>query len=113
MTNAVIECILSRSVTKYYSPAAGLNDGQIQELVRTSSTTHSAGWRTLMPKRASAARDGGATGQTRHRLGRVHRPLAGAHAKAELAKRPEQNAASNHGGRLPAREITCPHRVDG
>jgi hypothetical protein len=34
MTNAVIECILSRSAAKYYDPAATLSDDQIRELVR-------------------------------------------------------------------------------
>jgi hypothetical protein len=37
MTNAVIECILSRSAAKYYDPAATLND-QIRELVRIGTT---------------------------------------------------------------------------
>jgi hypothetical protein len=31
MTNAVIECILSRSAAKYYDPAATLGDDQIRE----------------------------------------------------------------------------------
>jgi len=34
MTNAVIECILSRSATKYFNPTATLSDDQIRELVR-------------------------------------------------------------------------------
>jgi hypothetical protein len=34
MTNAVIECILTRSAAKYYDPAASLSDDQIRELVR-------------------------------------------------------------------------------
>ncbi len=29
MTNAVIECILSRNAAKYYDPAATLSDDQI------------------------------------------------------------------------------------
>jgi hypothetical protein len=33
VTNAVIECILSRSAAKYYDPAAILSDEQIRELV--------------------------------------------------------------------------------
>ena len=32
MTNAVIECILSRSAAKYYDPAVTLSDDQIREL---------------------------------------------------------------------------------
>lgn len=35
-TNAVIECILSRSAAKYYDPDATLTDDQIRELVRTA-----------------------------------------------------------------------------
>jgi hypothetical protein len=31
-TNAVIECILSSSVAKYYDPAATSSDDQIREL---------------------------------------------------------------------------------
>ena len=38
MTNAVIECILSRSAAKYYDPAATLSDDQIRELVRIGTT---------------------------------------------------------------------------
>ena len=38
MTNAVIECILSRSAAKYYDPAATLSDDQICELVRIGTT---------------------------------------------------------------------------
>jgi hypothetical protein len=34
MTNGVIECILSRSATKYFDPAATLSDDQIRELAR-------------------------------------------------------------------------------
>jgi hypothetical protein len=37
-TNAVIECILSRSAAKYYDPAASLSDDQIRELVRIGTT---------------------------------------------------------------------------
>lgn len=51
MTNAVIECILSRSAAKYYDPAAGLSDDQIRELVRigTSAPTsfHLQNWRFI------------------------------------------------------------------
>ena len=38
MTNAVIECILSRRATKYYDPAVNLTDDQIRELVRIATT---------------------------------------------------------------------------
>jgi nitroreductase len=38
MTNAVIECILSRSALKYYDPAVALSDDQIRDLVRTATT---------------------------------------------------------------------------
>jgi hypothetical protein len=38
MTNAVIECILSRSATKYYDPAVTLSDDQARELVRIGTT---------------------------------------------------------------------------
>ncbi len=51
MTNAVIDCILSRSSTKYYDPAATLSDEQIRELVRigTSAPTsfHLQNWRFI------------------------------------------------------------------
>jgi hypothetical protein len=38
MTNAVIECILSRSAAKYYDHAARLSDDEIHELVRIGSS---------------------------------------------------------------------------
>jgi nitroreductase len=51
MTNAVIECITSRSAAKYYDAAATLSDGQIRELVRigTSAPTsfHLQNWRFI------------------------------------------------------------------
>jgi nitroreductase len=51
MTNCVIDCILSRSSTKYYNPAATLSDDQIRELVRigTSAPTsfHLQNWRFI------------------------------------------------------------------
>lgn len=51
MTNPVIECILSRSSTKYYDTAAALSDEQIRELVRvgTSAPTsfHLQNWRFI------------------------------------------------------------------
>ena len=50
-TNAVIECILSRSAAKYYDPSAMLSDDQISELVRigTSAPTsfHLQNWRFI------------------------------------------------------------------
>ena len=42
MTNAVIECILSRRATKYYDPAVTLSDDQIYELVRIATTALTA-----------------------------------------------------------------------
>jgi nitroreductase len=51
MSNAVIECILSRSSTKYYDPAATLSDDQISELVRIGTTAptsfHLQNWRFI------------------------------------------------------------------
>lgn len=51
MTNAVIECILSRSATKYYDPAATLSDDEIRELVRIGTTAptsfHLQNWRFI------------------------------------------------------------------
>jgi nitroreductase len=51
MTNAVIECILSRSATKYFDPAATLSDDQIRELVRIGITAptsfHLQNWRFI------------------------------------------------------------------
>ncbi|MBV9873898.1 MAG: nitroreductase family protein [Verrucomicrobia bacterium] len=51
MTNAIIECILSRRTSKYYDPAATLSDDQIRELVRigTSAPTsfHMQNWRFI------------------------------------------------------------------
>ena len=51
MSNAVIECILSRRATKYYDPAVTLSDDQIRELVRigTSAPTsfHMQNWRFI------------------------------------------------------------------
>jgi nitroreductase len=50
-TNAVIDCILSRSAAKYYDPAAVLSDDQIRELVQigTSAPTsfHMQNWRFI------------------------------------------------------------------
>jgi nitroreductase len=49
--NAVIECILSRSATKYFDPAATLSDDQIRELVRIGTTAptsfHLQNWRFI------------------------------------------------------------------
>src|ERR1043166_6046905 len=51
MTNAVIECILSRNATKYFDPAATLSDDQIRELVRIGTTAptsfHLQNWRFI------------------------------------------------------------------
>jgi nitroreductase len=51
MTNAVIECILSRRTTKYYDPAVNLTDDQIRELVRIATTAptsfHLQNWRFM------------------------------------------------------------------
>lgn len=58
MTNAVIECILSRSAAKYYDSAATLSDDQIRELVRigTSAPTsfHMQNWRFIAVRTAAA-----------------------------------------------------------
>ncbi len=57
-TNAVIECILSRSAAKYYDPAATLSDDQIRELVRigTSAPTsfHLQNWRFIAVRTSEA-----------------------------------------------------------
>lgn len=42
MTNAIVECILSRRATKYYDPAVTLSDDQIYELVRIATTALTA-----------------------------------------------------------------------
>ncbi len=51
MSNAVIECILSRTAAKYYDPTATLSDSQIRDLVRigTSAPTsfHLQNWRFI------------------------------------------------------------------
>lgn len=51
MSNAVIECILSRTAAKYYDPSAGLSDNQIRELVRIGTTAptsfHMQNWRFI------------------------------------------------------------------
>jgi nitroreductase len=50
-TNAVIECILSRSAAKYYDPSATLSDDRIRELVQigTAAPTsfHLQNWRFI------------------------------------------------------------------
>jgi len=61
VTNAVIECILSRSAAKYYDPDATLSDEQIRELVQigTSAPTsfHLQNWRFIAVRsRAAKAR---------------------------------------------------------
>jgi len=51
MTNAVVECILSRTAAKYYDPAATLSDDQIRELVQIGTTAptsfHLQNWRFI------------------------------------------------------------------
>jgi nitroreductase len=51
MTNAVIECIESRSTAKYYDPTAALSDDQIRELMRIGTTAptsfHLQNWRFI------------------------------------------------------------------
>src|SRR3546814_18752654 len=58
MTNAVIECILSRSAAKYYDPAATLSDDQIRELVRIGTTAptsfHLQNWRFIAVRTSEA-----------------------------------------------------------
>jgi nitroreductase len=57
-TNAVIECILSRSAAKYYDPSATLSDDQIRELVQigTAAPTsfHLQNWRFIAVRTAEA-----------------------------------------------------------
>lgn len=51
ITNAVIECILSRTAAKYYDRGATLSDDQIRELVRIGTTAptsfHLQNWRFI------------------------------------------------------------------
>lgn len=51
MTNAVIDCITSRTAAKYYDPSATLSDDQIRELVRLGTTAptsfHLQNWRFI------------------------------------------------------------------
>lgn len=58
MSNAVIDCILSRSAAKYYDPAATLSDDQLRELVRigTSAPTsfHLQNWRFIAVRTSEA-----------------------------------------------------------
>ncbi|WP_407669771.1 nitroreductase family protein [Paraburkholderia nodosa] len=58
MNNPVIECIVSRSATKYYDPSATLSDDQIRELVRiaTSAPTsfHLQNWRFIAVRTPAA-----------------------------------------------------------
>ncbi|MEM5275445.1 nitroreductase family protein [Cupriavidus taiwanensis] len=57
-TNAVIQCILSRSAAKYYDPAAALSDDEIRALVRigTSAPTsfHMQNWRFIAVRSTEA-----------------------------------------------------------
>src|SRR3981081_3880376 len=59
MTNAVIECILSRRATKYYDPAVPLRDDQIRELVRIGTTAptsfHMQNWRFIAVRTSADA----------------------------------------------------------
>ena len=58
VTNAVIECILSRRATKYYDPAVTLSDDQIRDLVQigTSAPTsfHMQNWRFIAVRSSEA-----------------------------------------------------------
>lgn len=58
MNNPVIECILSRSSSKYYDPSATLSDDQISELVRigTAAPTsfHMQNWRFIAVRSTEA-----------------------------------------------------------
>ncbi|MNZ63439.1 putative NAD(P)H nitroreductase YodC [compost metagenome] len=58
MSNAVIDCILSRSAAKYYDPAATLSDDKIRELVLigTSAPTsfHLQNWRFIAVRTSEA-----------------------------------------------------------
>ena len=56
MTNAVIECILSRSAAKYYDPAVTLSDDQIRELVRIGTTARGAHGRATLGHKDVAGR---------------------------------------------------------
>ena len=60
MSNAVIECILSRSSARYYDITATLSDEQIRELVRigTSAPTsfHMQNWRFIAVRTPEAKR---------------------------------------------------------
>jgi nitroreductase len=51
MSNAIIECMLSRTAAKYYDPEATLSDDQIRELVRIGTTAptsfHLQNWRFI------------------------------------------------------------------
>jgi len=57
-SNAVIECILSRTAAKYYDPTASLSDEQIHELVRIGTTAptsfHMQNWRFIAVRTAQA-----------------------------------------------------------
>jgi nitroreductase len=57
-SNAVIECILSRSAAKYYDPAAALSDDQIRELVEISTSAptsfHMQNWRFIAVRTTEA-----------------------------------------------------------
>ena len=84
MTNAVIECIQSRSAAKYYDPAATLSDDQIRELVRIGTTAptsfHLQNWRFIAVR----------TPEAKARL----RPIAGISQRPPMQPLPSSSAAS-------------------
>lgn len=56
-TNAVIDCILSRSAAKYYDPTSTLSDHQIQELVEIATAPtffHLQNWRFIAVRTSEA-----------------------------------------------------------
>jgi nitroreductase len=60
-TNAVIDCILNRSATKYYDPSATLSDDEIRALVQVGTAAptsfHMQNWRFIAVRtRAAKAR---------------------------------------------------------
>jgi nitroreductase len=57
-SNAIIDCILSRSAAKYYDPTSTLSDDQILELVRIGTTAptsfHMQNWRFIAVRTSEA-----------------------------------------------------------
>src|SRR5712672_954720 len=84
MTNAVIECILSRSAAKYYDPDVTLSDDQIRELVRIGTTAptsfHMQNWRFIAVR----------TPEAKARL----RPIAWDQPPSPMQPLPSSSAAS-------------------